>query len=91
MPMRGRVSRDEVTVGAPSRASSLPHLDRVQSARNWSAPRPPSRAGSLLQGIEYIRKKQVGSQAAIAGKPAPTGIESNRQTNIASASHHSTQ
>jgi len=33
-----------------------------------------SKAGSH-QGLRYIQRRSVGWRAAIAGKPAPTGIE----------------
>ncbi|PPA01575.1 hypothetical protein C4E44_23930 [Pseudomonas sp. MWU12-2312b] len=41
--------------------------------RKWSAVRPPSLAGQLPQGNGHVRKKMVGCQAAIAGKPAAIG------------------
>ena len=47
MPMRGRANKLEVNVGALSRAGSLPHLDRVQLARDWSAVTPPALANQL--------------------------------------------
>jgi len=34
----------------------------------------PSLAGQLPQGFGYIRKIQVGFEAAFASKPAPTGF-----------------
>jgi len=45
------------------------HRVRCTSAKKWSAVRPPSRAGSLLQWNVCTCKRLVGCQAAFAGKP----------------------
>jgi hypothetical protein len=41
--------------------------------RDWSAVRPPSLADQLPQWTGYTRKRLVSFQAAIAGRPGPTG------------------
>jgi hypothetical protein len=61
------------TTKAPSQASQLPQ-GRCTSAGDWSAGGPPSLAGQLPQGLVYICKRLIGWQAAIAGRPAPTGF-----------------
>ena len=50
------------------------HRVRCTSAGDWSADRAPSLAGQLPQGSVYICRRLVGCQAAIAGRPAPTGF-----------------
>jgi hypothetical protein len=47
--------------------------------RDWSVGRPSSLASQLPQGSVYISKRMVGWQAAIAGKPAPTGFDAHLQ------------
>jgi hypothetical protein len=46
------------------------------SERDWVAVGPPKSKDrslrQLLRGVVYTRKRLVGCQAAIAGKPAPT-------------------
>ena len=72
MGMLRRPDRDGVIVRATSLASQLPQVDRVCSVGNWSAVRPPSRAGSHTVGMGVGSWRLVGCLAAFAGKPAPT-------------------
>jgi hypothetical protein len=55
------------------REQARSHRGSGTSARFGSAGRLPSRAGSLPQGIRYIRQIRVGWQAAFASRLAPTG------------------
>jgi hypothetical protein len=67
------------------------HRVRCTSARDWSAGRPPSLASQLPQGSVYVSKRLVGCQAAIAGKPAPTGFGVHLQEIGRLADHHRRQ
>jgi hypothetical protein len=50
------------------------HCGPGTPARDWSAVRQPSPAGQLPQGSVYTCKRLGDCQAAIAGRPAPTGF-----------------
>ncbi len=58
------------------------------SGEDWAAVRPSSPASRLLQRAWYIRENQVGCQAVIAGKPAPTkGVVHPRESGRLSGRH----
>ncbi|MCS3837217.1 hypothetical protein HNR03_001815 [Pseudomonas sp. JAI111] len=56
------------------RRQASSHRVRCTPARDWLAGRPPSLPGQLPQGSVYTCRRLVGCQAAIAGRPAPTGF-----------------
>jgi hypothetical protein len=72
MGMLRRPDRDGVTAGPPSRASPLPQWDWcIQWEIGWLSGRLRWQASSD-SGLGVFSGRLVGSQAAIAGKPAPT-------------------
>ncbi|WP_219095775.1 hypothetical protein, partial [Pseudomonas sp. UMAB-40] len=65
---------------AKAKAKRIAAVEKFSYIRkNTSTTKPPSQrcgdpTSQLPQGSAYICKMLVGCQAAIAGKPAPTGI-----------------
>jgi hypothetical protein len=56
-------------LGRSHRGQSCSYRGMWVPARDWSAVRPSSRAGSLLQGNGCTCRRLVGCQAVFAGKP----------------------